>query len=536
MFIPSLSIPKVYGQPTKLPYEVFEDPTILFSIEPSEVYSSPIQSPWDEEEEPVESHAFPSPAPTPKSYDTDITNITLPSQNTGLVIPETRLENTILFRYPYLDCPNSSLINKRFTFYVQILIESPEPGIKAIRIEDKGIPDKLPEVEIVLRAKGFDIQGSNTKMIQVEREDDAEERFVLIPRQLGEQEIRVDFYQNGRRIGTARKNIIILAEAESKNVEVSQPQTQTPLEIKNQFLVPPPDLELCVQLDKRDRQTLDFTLHSTKSEIDFHHKKVGQVILYHFSKVMRDLVKEKEIKYILMSGVPKIKIAESVEELKMLMKQQKTGLGYAKIQSLYLLKISAVETVRHLAIIIGRGESTIHRWLHQYKIGGISLLLSEPPKTGRPQKLDIETVAKIQQELSDSQGFNSYQEIKLWLLVCHNIDISYPTIHRIVRYELRGKLKVPRPIHEKQQPGVIEAFKSHLPNRIEGLINDIRDKNGQAVSISYWFQDETRLGYRTESGHKITKVGVKPTQILQWYYNYYYIYGLVDPVQGRSFL
>jgi transposase len=113
--------------------------------------------------------------------------------------------------------------------------------------------------------------------------------------------------------------------------------------------------------------------------------------------------------------------------------------------------------------------------------------------------------------------------------------ISYPTIHRIVRYELRGKLKVPRPIHEKQQPGVIEAFKSHLPNRIKGLINHIRDKNGQAVSISYWFQDETRLDYRTESGRKITKAGVKPTQILQWHYSYYYIYGLVDPVQGRSF-
>jgi hypothetical protein len=47
---------------------------------------------------------------------------------------------------------------------------------------------------------------------------------------------------------------------------------------------------------------------------------------------------------------------------------------------LYLLKINAVETVRHLAIIIGRGESTIHRWLHQYKIGGMSLLLEEPPK------------------------------------------------------------------------------------------------------------------------------------------------------------
>ena len=46
-----------------------------------------------------------------------------------------------------------------------------------------------------------------------------------------------------------------------------------------------------------------------------------------------------------MSGVPKIKIAESVTELKMLMKQQKTGLRYAKVQSLYLLKIKAVENI-----------------------------------------------------------------------------------------------------------------------------------------------------------------------------------------------
>ena len=45
-----------------------------------------------------------------------------------------------------------------------------------------------------------------------------------------------------------------------------------------------------------------------------------------------------------MSGVPKIKISESVEELKILMKKQKTGLGYAKVQTLYLLLLSSVDT------------------------------------------------------------------------------------------------------------------------------------------------------------------------------------------------
>ena len=236
-----------------------------------------------------------------------------------------------------------------------------------------------------------------------------------------------------------------------------------------------------------------------------------------------------------MSGVHKIRISESVEELKILMKKQKTGLGYAKVQALYLLKIKAVDTIRHLAVIIGRGESTIHRWLQSYKTGGLSLLLEEPPKTGRPKILDVEEVAKIQQELSDSEGFNSYKEVKLWLSVCQNIEISYPTIHRIVKYELRGKLKVPRPIHEKQKPGIIKAFKNYFPTRIKGLINEIREKCGAKRPISYWFQDETRLGYRTESGQKITRVGVKPKQILQWHYSYYYIYSLVNPVKGANF-
>ncbi|MBD2291445.1 IS630 family transposase, partial [Microcystis wesenbergii FACHB-1317] len=38
-----------------------------------------------------------------------------------------------------------------------------------------------------------------------------------------------------------------------------------------------------------------------------------------------------------MSGVPNINVAESVEDLKSLLKQQVTSLNFAKVQSLYLL-------------------------------------------------------------------------------------------------------------------------------------------------------------------------------------------------------
>ncbi|TRV08007.1 MAG: IS630 family transposase, partial [Microcystis wesenbergii Mw_MB_S_20031200_S109] len=55
-----------------------------------------------------------------------------------------------------------------------------------------------------------------------------------------------------------------------------------------------------------------------------------------------------------MPVVPKIDIVESVEDLKELMKQQKSSLAYAKVQSLYFLKMGEVETVRHLAVLMGR--------------------------------------------------------------------------------------------------------------------------------------------------------------------------------------
>ncbi len=187
-----------------------------------------------------------------------------------------------------------------------------------------------------------------------------------------------------------------------------------------------------------------------------------------------------------MSGVSQIAIAESVEYLKSLMKKQKTALSYAKVQALYLIKIKAAETIRYLAVMMGRSESTVYYWLQLDRDGGLEKLLEEPPKTGRPKKLDIETVAKIQQELADPEGFISYKEIQIWLLSCLDIEISYPTLHRIVRYELQSKLKIPRPIHEKQVLGVVEAFKKFLPKRIEGIVEEIRNKWGDQPDIAYW--------------------------------------------------
>lgn len=88
-----------------------------------------------------------------------------------------------------------------------------------------------------------------------------------------------------------------------------------------------------------------------------------------------------------MSGVVKIDITESIEELKTLLAAQKTAFAKERVQALYLLKTKQVETVQHLSGILGRNRVTVQRWLRSYRIGGLTQLLSQHKSQGRPRAI-----------------------------------------------------------------------------------------------------------------------------------------------------
>ena len=58
-----------------------------------------------------------------------------------------------------------------------------------------------------------------------------------------------------------------------------------------------------------------------------------------------------------------------------------------------------------------------------------------------------------------SPGFGSYLDGCQWLAAIHGIKVPYKTVHRVVRYGLKAKLKRPRPVSEKQADGAVEAHK-----------------------------------------------------------------------------
>jgi transposase len=162
-----------------------------------------------------------------------------------------------------------------------------------------------------------------------------------------------------------------------------------------------------------------------------------------------------------MSGVVKIEIRETAAELKDLMRQEKDALRQEKLQVLYWLQTKMVDSVLSASVRLGKHRTTIQRWLSSYRSGGITELLSQKPRSGRPKIMKAQTIEKLEKELSDPEGFSSYKEVHQWLTSCCDVPLAYRTAHQWARYRLKGKLKVPRPVSEKQKVGAVEEFKKN---------------------------------------------------------------------------
>lgn len=162
-----------------------------------------------------------------------------------------------------------------------------------------------------------------------------------------------------------------------------------------------------------------------------------------------------------MSGIIKIEIVETAAELRELLKAAENQEVKERVQTLYWLKTGQVATTQAMASLLGKHRTTVSRWLSRYRQGGIATVLVKGKSSGRRRALTPEVEEKLIEELKDEEGFSSYKEVQRWLKVMHDVDMSYTGVHKLVHYRLKGKLKVPRPVHHKQEPGVVEAFKKN---------------------------------------------------------------------------
>jgi transposase len=99
--------------------------------------------------------------------------------------------------------------------------------------------------------------------------------------------------------------------------------------------------------------------------------------------------------------------------------------------------------------------------LSSYREGGIEKLLFQKPRSGRPRIINPETVERLSNQLPEAEGFSSYKEVHQWLTSCCEVKMAYRT-NSGQDIDDGGKLKVPRPVSEKQKAGAVEEFKKNF--------------------------------------------------------------------------
>ncbi|AFY73332.1 transposase [Synechococcus sp. PCC 7502] len=159
----------------------------------------------------------------------------------------------------------------------------------------------------------------------------------------------------------------------------------------------------------------------------------------------------------------KLEISESEEELKHMLRVQKTASDKERIQMLYLLKTKQASTIQTASTILGRHRVTLQDWLGNYRKGGIVGLLGHKPRTGRKQSIPQWAQKALIKKLEEAEGFESYGQICQWLENQLGIKSNYKTVHHLVRYRLKARPKVTRPVSAGKSEEQVEAYKKTLP-------------------------------------------------------------------------
>jgi len=152
-------------------------------------------------------------------------------------------------------------------------------------------------------------------------------------------------------------------------------------------------------------------------------------------------------------------ITESHEELEHRLQPETDG----RQQMRYWLKRGLVNRRQAIAQLLNRDDSTITRWLNDYRDGGLRQLLEITTAPRAARVILPEVMERLKARLAEPMGFPSYKAIWQGLRQECQVDVAYKTGHRIVRSELNAKLKVPRPRHQQQAPGAAEQFNQTCP-------------------------------------------------------------------------
>lgn len=146
-------------------------------------------------------------------------------------------------------------------------------------------------------------------------------------------------------------------------------------------------------------------------------------------------------------------IKETLEELNTMLRKERNDKLKRRIHMLVLLKSGESLKRKEIAERLAVHRNTIRNWISIYMSKGLTELLNIKPTGPAPgqKTLDESILSALKERLEDSSGFESYVQIQSWIKETYGIDVKYKTLHKIVHYGLKAKLKVARKSHKKKR-------------------------------------------------------------------------------------
>ena len=145
-------------------------------------------------------------------------------------------------------------------------------------------------------------------------------------------------------------------------------------------------------------------------------------------------------------------ITEDLETLEERLHRERDPKRKHRLHLLVLLKSAQVTSRSQAAAHLALHRNTVAAWLRRYRSGGLEALLTYK-EAGAPtgqKTLPPAVFAQLQARLATASGFASYVALQRWLRDEWGLEVPDTTLHGIVRYQLKAKLKRPRPRHAKK--------------------------------------------------------------------------------------
>jgi len=183
--------------------------------------------------------------------------------------------------------------------------------------------------------------------------------------------------------------------------------------------------------------------------------------------------------------------------------------------------LEGTKTQPQIAEETGVHQRTVRVWFGLLRSGGLEKLLRKAEKGKGPTSwLDEATAGQMQQQLREGK-WRRAEDAQGWLEEKLGCKLKLVTVYKYLG-KCEARLKVPRPIHARQEPEAVETFRANFRAQLLGK------EIARTQRVHIWVKDEVRFGLQPVTRRVWTRKGVEVKAVVHPRYKWGYTFGALE--------